>query len=219
MYAAAVIIMAQMTFRPTNEITPLTMLLKRSSILALLLIFGLTGCSDLTAPEAELEPALTSTPTASHARTTVPGHTGRFDKDDNGFPDEGKFVNGHYTSLYAYDEGGDWYQDLGDGRVRGTVGSVDDLDQSTLTTCDYVVNYRADFGNDPFMDAGWIQNHIKCSGYSKGSYQSLIVSDTDPRYTGDPDLAIWGNWEYVVDTISGQGNIAKSARPQNHVGS
>ncbi|HEY1407630.1 MAG TPA: hypothetical protein VF434_01740 [Promineifilum sp.] len=149
------------------------------------------------------------------ADTTVPGHTGKYDQDNNGYPDAGMEVNGHYTSVYAYDANGDWYWDLGDGRVQGTVGSIADLDPATLTTCDYVINYRADFGNDPFMNSGWIQNLINCYGYDdNGQYNYLIVHETDPRYTGNPDWAIWGNWEYHVLTISGQGNLTG---PQNHV--
>jgi hypothetical protein len=150
------------------------------------------------------------------ADTTVPGHSGaKYDQDNNGVPDAGVDVNGHYTSVYAYDALGDWYWDLGDGRVQGTVGSVADLDQATLTTCDYVINYRADFGNDPFMNSGWIQNHINCYGYDdNGHYNYLIVHSTDPRYTGDPAFAIWGDWEYHVLTISGQGNLTG---PQNHM--
>lgn len=149
--------------------------------------------------------------------TTVPGHGGsKWDADDNGIPDAGVEVNGHYTSLYAYDANGDWYWDLGDGRIQGSVGSAADLDQATLTTCDYVNNYRADFGNDPFMDSGWIQNHINCYGYDdNGHYNYLIVHETDPRYTGNPDWAIWGDWEYHVLTVSGQGNLVQ---PMNHVG-
>jgi hypothetical protein len=150
------------------------------------------------------------------ATTTVPGHTGgRSDQDNNGIPDAGVYVNGHYTSLYAYDANGDWYWDLGDGRVQGSVGSVDELDAETLTVCDYIVNYRADFGNDPFMNEGWIQNLINCHGYDdNGQYNYLIVSQTDPRYTGDPEWAIWGTWEYHVLTESGQGNLTG---PQSHV--
>ena len=149
------------------------------------------------------------------ADTTVPGHTGKYDQDNNGYPDAGMEVNGHYTSVYAYDANGDWYWDLGDGRIQGTVGSIADLDPATLTTCDYVINYRADFGNDPFMNSGWIQNLINCYGYDdNGQYNYLIVHETDPRYTGNPDWAIWGNWEYHVLTISGQGNLTG---PQNHV--
>lgn len=157
-------------------------------------------------------------PTALAQNTTVPGHSGaRYDKDENGIPDAGVMVNGHYTSVYAYDAPGDYYWDLGDGRIQGTVGSIDDLDQATLTVCDYVVNYRADFGNDPYMDSGWIQNHISCHGYDdNGQYNYMIVHETDPRYRGNPDMAVWGNWEYFVYTISGSGNIA---RPYNHVGS
>lgn len=146
--------------------------------------------------------------------TAVPGHQDRYDSDNNGFPDAGQYVNGHYTSVYAYDANGDYYWDLGDGRVYGTVDSIDELEQETLTTCDYVVNYRADFGNDPFMDDGWIQNHINCQGYDdNGKYNYLIVSDEDPRYTGNPDYSIWGTWEYSVKTVSGQGNLVM---PENH---
>ncbi|HMB90937.1 MAG TPA: hypothetical protein VKP65_08830 [Rhodothermales bacterium] len=143
----------------------------------------------------------------------------KYDQDNNGSPDAGIYVNGHYTSLYAYDMAGDWYWDLGDGRIQGTVGSVEDLDETTLTTCDYVNNYRADFGNDPFMDAGWIQNHINCQGYDdNGQYNYLMVHESDPRYTGNPDWEIWGTWEYHVLTISGEGNwVAKSSNPQTNV--
>lgn len=153
---------------------------------------------------------------AVFAGTTVPGHTNKGDADNNGYPDAGVMVNGHYTSLYAYDANGDYYWDLGDGRIQGTVASVVDLAQETLTVCDYVNNYRADFGNDPFMNSGWIQNHINCAGYDdNGHYNYLIVHETDPRYTGNPDWAVWGNWEYHVLTESGQGNLVG---PENHVG-
>ena len=154
------------------------------------------------------------------AATTVPGHAkqianGKIDADNNGYPDAGIYVNGHYTSLYAYDDNGDYYWDLGDGRVQGTVDSVDELDQATLTSCDYVINYRADFGNDPFMNEGWIQNLISCYGYDDNNhYNYFIVSQTDPRYTGNPDWAIWGTWEYHGLTISHEGNLV---RPENHV--
>lgn len=156
----------------------------------------------------------------TYAGTTVPGHSkkidnGTIDKDTNGYPDAGMYVNGHYTSLYAYDNNGDYYWDLGDGRVQGTVVSVSDLDQETLTQCDYVINYRADFGNDPYMNEGWIQNHIKCAGYDDNNqYNYLIVSKTDPRYTGNLDWAIWGTWEYQTLTVGHEGNLV---RPEHHV--
>jgi len=156
----------------------------------------------------------------AYAGTTVPGHAkkianGKIDGDNNGYPDAGIYVNGHYTSLYAYDANGDYYWDLGDGLVYKTVPSVEDLDQDTLTSCDYVINYRADFGNDPFMNEGWIQNHIKCNGYDDNNhYNYLIVSQTDPRYTGNPDWAIWNTWEYHVLTQSHEGNLV---RPENHL--
>ena len=71
---------------------------------------------------------------------------------------------GHYTSVYTYDDNGDYHWDLGDGRTQG-VSSVDELDQSTLTTCTYQVTYRGDFGGDPFLDDGWTINNIVCRGY------------------------------------------------------
>lgn len=156
-------------------------------------------------------------PDAAMARTQVPGHQhARYDRDGNGFPDAGVYVNGHYRSTYAYDAAGDWYWDLGDGRVQGTVGGVDALDTATLTVCDYVNNYRADFGNDPYMNAGWVQNHIRCHGYDDNNhYNYLIVHSTDPRYTGNPDWAIWGDWEYHALTMSHVGNLVG---PYNHAG-
>ena len=146
--------------------------------------------------------------------TQVPGHAKSSDADNNGHADAGVWVNGHYYAVYAYDATGAYYWDLGDGRVQASAGvtGVESLDQETLTTCDYVINYRADFGNDPSMDQGSIHNNIKCSGVDKGAYNSIIVSDQDPRYTGNPDRSIWGNWEYIVDTASGRGNMANLNR-------
>ena len=141
------------------------------------------------------------------AATTVPGHSkDRYDKDGNGIPDAGVYVNGHYDAYYAYDQLGGWYWDLGDGRIQGNVGSPDDLEQETLTECFYVINYRADFGNDPFMDTGAIWQRILCVGYDPGLYIYLIVHENDPRYTGDPDWSIWGSWEYTVLAERGVGN-------------
>jgi len=149
------------------------------------------------------------------AGTIVPGHDRpRNDQDSNGYPDEGVTVNGKYTSLYAYDADGGWYWDLGDGRVLGTVDSVGDLDEDTLTTCDYQVQYRGNFENDAFLDSGWIMNNIKCSGYDdNNTYNYVIVHETDPRYTGNPDWAIWGTWEYHVLTTSGLGNLVRPETP------
>jgi hypothetical protein len=119
------------------------------------------------------------------------------------------YVTGHYTSVYAYDAE-DFYWDLGDGRVQGTVDSIDALDDDTLTVCEYVVNYRGDFGDDPSLDEGWVHNHITCSGYDDNStYNFTIVSSTDPRYTGNPEWAEWGTWEYHVYTVSGEGNLVR----------
>lgn len=147
---------------------------------------------------------------AAAGSTIVPGHQDRYDADDNGFPDEGEVVTGKYESVYAYDANGDYYWDLGDGREQGTVDSIDELDQDTLTVCDYQVQYRGSFENDPFLDSGWIKNNINCSGYDGTStYNYVIVHETDPRYTGNSDWAIWGNWEYHVLTESGHGNLVR----------
>ena len=151
------------------------------------------------------------------AGTAVPGHDPvkfpqRIDQDGNGIADEGLKVNGHYYSVYAYDASGDWYHDLGDGRVQGTVGSIDDLDPLTLTTCKYVINYRAAFENDPFMDSGAIHNNILCKGYERGSFTSLIVHESDPRYTGNPAWSIWGTWEFQKDTWPHWGNVLRFTR-------
>lgn len=133
------------------------------------------------------------------------------DADNNGIPDVGVVVNGHYTSLYAYDATGNYYWDLGDGRVFKTVADISDLDPSTLTRCDYVINYRGTFENTPFLDSGWIQNHIVCSGAEPGTFQDLIVHKTDRRFSGDPIKSAylgWGpDWEYHVSSWSGWGNI------------
>lgn len=141
--------------------------------------------------------------------TVVPGQQDRYDANDNGSPDEGAVVTGKYESVYAYDAN-DFYWDLGDGRVQGTVDTIDDLDQETLTVCDYQVQYRGSFDDDPFLDSGWIKNNINCSGYDdNGTYNYVIVHETDPRYTGNPDWEIWGTWEYHVYTTSGQGNLVR----------
>ena len=142
------------------------------------------------------------------AATTVPGKSGaKTDADNNGYPDVGVVVVGHYTSVYASDANGDYYWDLGDGRVQGTVGSIDELDQATLTTCDYVINYQGTFENTPFQDTGHIDNHIRCHGVDgNATYTYQIVHQTDKRYRGNPEWAVWGNWEYHVLTQGGQGN-------------
>ncbi len=146
---------------------------------------------------------------AQASSTRVPGHQhDRYDSNDNGFPDADVTVTGKYEALYAYDAGGDWYWDLGDGRVQGTVGAVADLDQETLTVCDYQNQYRGTFDDDPFMDSGWIKNNIRCHGYDGNStFTYVIVHETDPRYAGNPDWAIWGTWEYHVNSQSGEGNL------------
>jgi hypothetical protein len=148
---------------------------------------------------------------SASAATTVPGQTGgeRIDADGNGYPDKGVVVSGHYYSVYAYDATGAYYWDLGDGRFQG-VSSIEELDQETLTTCDYVVNYRGTFENNPYLDSGVIFNHIRCHGYDdNGTYNYQIVHESDPRYRDNPDWSVWGSWEYHVLTESGVGNLVR----------
>lgn len=164
--------------------------------------------------------ALLLSVTTAFAGTSVPGHQhDRYDQDGNGYPDEGVTVVGTYTSVYAFDANGDYYWDLGDGRIQGTVDSVEDLDQATLSVCDYKNQYRGTFENDPFMDSGWISNNIRCKGYDypqAQTYKYQIVHETDPRYQGNEDWSIWGTWEYHVLVEGGFGNLV---RPETAVGS
>ena len=156
------------------------------------------------------------------ASTIVPGqqkqiqkNINSIDSDGNNYPDVGKIVTGKYVSIYAYDAQDQWYWDLGDGRINGTVGSIAELDQATLTACKYQVQYRGAFDNNPFLDSGWILNDINCKGYDDNStYNYLIVHETDPRYRGNLDFAVWGTWEYKVLTQSGFGNFV---RPEHHI--
>lgn len=148
------------------------------------------------------------------ASTIVPGQQGRYDTNNNGYPDAGKAVTGKYVSVYAYDNNGDYHWDLGDGRIQSTVDSINALDETTLTVCNYQVQYRGKFEDTPFLDSGWIINNINCKGYDdNGKYNYVIVHESDPRYEGNPDWSIWGTWEYHVLTESKSGNLT---RPEHH---
>lgn len=177
---------------------------------AMLALLVLASCSDINNSGVD-----------GNKLRTVEGSTAKSsykDMDNNGYPDEGEVVTGTYSALYAYDANGDFYFDLGDGRVQGTVGSVSELDQSTLTTCQYQVQYRGGYENDPFLDNGWVKNNIKCNGYDYDNAQSFnytIVHETDPRYTGEKQPAFGGTWEYYVYAIGGEGN---TVRPETPVG-
>jgi hypothetical protein len=168
--------------------------------------------------------ACTESPAAPDDRpqwsTNVPGHqNARNDQDGNGYPDVGVIVNGKYQSLYAYDASGNWYWNLGDGRIYGTVTSLSALNAATLSRCDYQVQYRGMFQNNPYQDNGWIINNIICSGYDgTASYNYLIVHKTDPRYRGTAArIHEWGpDWEYHALTVTAWGNLV---RPENGVGS
>lgn len=125
--------------------------------------------------------------------------------DSNGQSNQ---VTGMYKATYAYDNNGDWWgYNLSDQGVEaGSVESIDDLEQSTLTTCYYKVQYQGSFGDDPYLDMGWIRNNIVCKGYEPDNRNVLYVSEDDPRYTGD-GKEIWGSWEYFVDAQRGKGNV------------
>lgn len=163
---------------------------------------------------------LVSGVTAANAEETsgwdsgIPGQsTSRQDADGNGSPDAGVIVTGHYNEWYSYDANGDYYWDRNFGKVLGTVGSVEELDQATATTCTYQVNFRGDFQNDPYQDNGWISNQILCKGYEAGAFTYQIVHKTSPRYTG-LGTPIWGDWEQQVTTVSGSGNIERVPEPR-----
>jgi hypothetical protein len=120
-------------------------------------------------------------PAGASAATTVPGHTGsRTDTDNNGSPDAGVQVNGNYFQTAVFGD----------------------------TTCRVRVVYRGDFGNDPYLNSGVIDNHWLCTGPDGNqTYNYQIVSQDDPRYRGNPDWAEFdGTWEYHVLTQGGQGN-------------
>lgn len=109
------------------------------------------------------------------------------------------------TSASAYD---------GTGVVPGQQGRGGTVTGHYVTTDDgakVIVNYRGDFGGDPYLNDGWITNQYKYPDGRTVNY--LIVYKTDPRWTGNPDLAIWGEWEIVKQTKSGEGNQANIQRP------
>lgn len=182
-----------------------------SAFSTLLALIVMVGCSDITNNGVDSLEELSAVEGSSTAKSNYK------DADDNGIPDEGEIVTGVYKALYAYDASSDFYFDLGDGRVQGTVDSVSELDQTTLTVCKYKVQYRGGFENDPFLDNGWIKNNIKCSGYDYDGSQTFnytIVHETDPRYTGEKPATFGGDWEYHVYAVGGEGN---TVRPENQV--
>lgn len=139
----------------------------------------------------------------------------RYDEDGNGFPDEGVEVTGMYKAVVAYDADGNMYMRNPSGIGR-EIGNMDDLNQETLTTCDYKVQYRGTFANDPYQDTGWIRNNVVCTGYEPDTQTILWVHETDPRYTGNGEPAFGGDWEVRIETRRGRGNlpITDETRPQ-----
>lgn len=78
-------------------------------------------------------------------------------------------------------------------------------------SCDYTVQYRGAFENDPYLNSGWIKNVIKCDS---GNYMYTFVHESDPRYDGDPDREIWGTWEWHSYVVSGSGQLANPMHPE-----
>jgi hypothetical protein len=186
--------------------------LTRTAVLVSTLLLS-SGCGGTAQDGNDTSNATTDTLTTVGDPTPVPGQRRRTDADGNGYPDSGRIVTGTYESLYAEDAQGDWWWDLGDGRILGSVSSLAELDAATLTRCDYQISYRGDFGNTPSLDSGWMSNSIRCHGYTRSTSHYLIVHRTDPRYTGNPEWAVWGDWEYRVLTESGSGNLVRPYHP------
>lgn len=137
---------------------------------------------------------------------TTAGAQQRGNDGNNG---NGPKETGVYKSTYAYDQNGDWYLYNGSnlGQESGTVASIDELDQETLTTCYYKNQYQGSFGNDPYLDMGWIKNNVVCKGYEPDNRNVLWVHESDPRYTGSGEPAFGGTWEVHVDSRRGEGNV------------
>ncbi len=95
-------------------------------------------------------------------------------------------------------------------RTDGPVNYKTTLENYQDSGCDYILFGRGEFQSradgSVFQTTGWIKNHIVCED---GVYNYTIVHNTDPRYTGDVDNAIWNTWEIVKYTESGAGNTAK----------
>ena len=188
--------------------------IKASLITIVLGLFLTIGCDSVVDGEIDETTDTQSNALTDHNSnsTVVPGHQ----TDDGSIPVG--TVNGKYKALYAFDAHGDWYFDLGDGREQGSVDSVDELDQNTLSVCDYVVIYRGDFEGTPFLANGWIRNNVKCSGYAfdrTQTFNRVFVHETDPRYSEDLEQ-IWGSWGIFVDAIGGVGNAANPKHPVNN---
>lgn len=97
---------------------------------------------------------------------------------------------------------------------EGRDGTVTGRYVTDVGDCEVTVIYRGDFGGDPYLDDGWIQNVGRCADGER--YHYLIVHESDPRYDGDPARAIWGTWEIHVLTSGGpidgpHGNLLRPA--------
>ncbi|HVL66243.1 MAG TPA: hypothetical protein VM364_03150 [Vicinamibacterales bacterium] len=129
---------------------------------------------------------LTGTVAAAQS-TLVPGHR-KADRDGNGVADAGVNVNAHFTQTITWVSGGIEY------------------------SCTYVVNTRGDYGNDPYLNSGWIMNNVRCvGGGATAVFHYMIVHQSDPRYTGE-GWPIWGTWEWFSLVESQLGNVARNGR-------
>jgi|GEM_PF-3460861 len=151
------------------------------------------------------------------ATTGLAAAKGDPQRGNDGNHGNGPKVTGMYKAVFAYDADGGWYGwNLSDRHLEsGTVASIAALDQATLTTCYYEVQYAGSFGDDPYLDYGWIANHVVCAGYEPDNRNVLFVSESDPRYTGDGP-SIWGSWEYHVDAQRGKGNVLVTDEVRPH---
>ena len=114
--------------------------------------------------------------------------------------DDGTVVPGQHR----YDADSNGYTDAGQvvtGRYTQASGG-----------CTYQVSYRGDFGNDEYLDSGWIINNIRCG---KDVYHVLVVTADDPRWSADGQDIGWGaGWLAVSFTQSGAGQLLN---PHKHV--
>jgi hypothetical protein len=95
---------------------------------------------------------------------------------------------------------------------EGRNGTVTGVYTTTDGESDVLVQYRGDFGDDPYLNDGWVKNVYHNADGTTETY--LIVHKTDPRFTGN-NLIWGGEWEIVVNTVSGEGNIANLTQPAN----
>jgi hypothetical protein len=89
--------------------------------------------------------------------------------------------------------------------VPGHTGGRTDADENGISDAGVIVsgNY-----SDTYVDgATTCKLRVVCKGPDgTTTFNYQIVHESDPRYRGNPDWAVWGTWEYHVLTQGGQGN-------------